>query len=146
MKRENRYRIDYIGKLTGGLKSCFPRSEEKKDEQLALCQEKGIEVVRCVKLYPFNTEKHQHDFMLIANRCANQMYDMESGASEWNDKEYEQLSGTKELADELFSLELPIAWVDGKTLQKCKELSFAASSFRAERCVANGRYDLLEYC
>ena len=146
MKKETRYELRYISKKDGTEKSCYPRSEAKKNEQLALCREHGVRVIFCKKLYPFNTEKNQHNFMLIANICSNRMHDMNMGEIEYNAAEYDRLEALKEKADRLFCAELPIAWLPWEEWTAAKELSTMAITHRQEACVAAGHPEWVAYC
>ena len=38
MKREQRWELRYVSIKDGKEKNCYPRSEEKKNEQLAICR------------------------------------------------------------------------------------------------------------
>ena len=106
MRNEQRYALTY--KLADGtVKTCYPRTEQKKNENLELCKSRNITVVSCKKLYPFSTVKNQHNFELINNICYNTMYDMATGNIEMNEAEYERLSAMKEKA-ERFSNDLLI--------------------------------------
>lgn len=146
MKREERFELQYISKKDGTRKSCFPRSAEKKEEQLRLCREHGITVISCRKLYPFSTEKNQHNFALVANICANRMHDMNMGNAPMNAAEYDRLEALKEKADRFFCLELPVAWLPYEEWAAAKELSNMAINHRQEACIAAGRPDLVTYC
>ena len=144
--KEERYELRYISKKDGTVKNCYPRSSAKKDEQLQICKENGVKVIHCRKLYPFNTEANQHNFMLISNKCRNIMSDMESGEIPWDEAEYDRLSATKEKADELFELPLPLAWIPWETWKDAKEISTQAIVLRQEACVASGHPEWVSYC
>ena len=144
--KEERYELRYISKKDGKEKSCYPRSTEKKDEQLQLCKERGVKVVYCKKLYPFSTEKNQHNFELVHNVCRNTMHDMDMGDIEYNEAEYDRLAELASKAEELFCLELPVAWLPYEQLKEAKEISQMAILHRQEACIANGRPDLVKYC
>ena len=145
MKRETRFELTY--KLANGtVKTCYPRSEEKRDENLAYCRERGIEVISCRKLYPFNTMKNQHNFDLIHSICFNRMHDMEHGEVAWDGEEYDKLDAMKKDAERFFCLDLPVAWLPWEDWKRAKELSDNAIIHRQEACIANGRPDLVKYC
>jgi hypothetical protein len=144
-KKETRYELRYIA-ADGKEKKCFPRSEEKKNENLAICKERGYRVVSCKKLYPFSMEKNQHNFELIRNICFNTMSDMDSGEIPYDAAEYARLSDLKDKAERCFGLPLPIAWLPWETYKEAKELAFMAILHRQEACIANGRPDLVTYC
>lgn len=141
---EQRYRIDY--EADGKAKSCYPKSEESKDKNLAICEERGYKVINVTKLYPFSTNKNQHNFMLVQNRCNNIMYEMDMGSIPYNKKEYYRLYDLSKKAERLFCLELPIAWLDGKTYREAKRISQMAINWRIDTCIERGRYDLIQYC
>lgn len=134
MKREERYALTYISAKTGTEKVCYPRSKAKRDEQLAICKANGIKVVSCKKLYPFSTNRNQHNFALIANICFNTMYDMQHGEIKWDDAEYDRLAKTREKAEEYFCYELPVAWVPWETYCDMKEIAAAAICHRDAAC------------
>lgn len=144
--KEERYELRYVSRKDGEVKNCYPRSKEGKEEQLRLCKEHGIKVIHCKKLYPFSTEKNQHNFMLIANICANTMRDMDNGDIEYNEAEYDRLYDLKDKADKYFGYPLPVAWVTWEEHQEMKQLSFLASEHRANVCIEHGRLDLIKYC
>ena len=104
--KEQRWALRYISKIDGTERVCYPQSEQKKNEQLDLCKQKGITVLSCKKLYPFSTEKNQHNFDLIHSICMNAMHDMETGEAEWNSTEYDRLEAMKEKAEKF------IAWIE----------------------------------
>lgn len=141
---EQRYRIDY--KVNGEIKSCYPKNEESKNKNLELCKKLNYKVINIVKLYPFSTSKNQHNFMLVKNRCYNKMYDMDTNVIPYDSNEYNKLYELAEKADRLFSLELPVAWLDGNTLKEAKRISKMAIDYRIDTCINRGRYDLIQYC
>lgn len=144
MKREERFELRYI--MNGTERVCYPRSIEKKDSNLRKCKERGIKVVSCKKLYPFNTEKNQHNFMLIENVCRNRMDDMNMGEIPYNEAEYNELEKTAEKAGELFCLELPIAWLPWEQWKDAKEIAERGILHRQNACIEAGRLDLVQYC
>lgn len=144
--KEQRWALRYISLKDGTEKVCYPRSEEKKNEQLDLCKQKGITVLSCKKLYPFSTEKNQHNFELISNVCFNAMHDMMAGETEWDEAEYDRLAVMKEKAEEFFCLPLPLAWLPWEDLREAKELANLAILHRQAACIRNGRPDLVTYC
>lgn len=146
MKKEQRWEIRYVSKKDGKTKSCFPRSEEKKKEQLEVCKEHGIEVLSCKKLYPFNTYANQHNFELIYNICFCDMDDMLIGEKEYDEAEYERLEKMKDNAERFRALELPVAWLPWEDWQEARNLANMAILHRQDCCIANGRYDLVAYC
>lgn len=146
-KKEQRWELEYVSLKDGSVKHCYPRSEEKKNEQLAFCKEKGIKVNHCKKLYPFNMEKNQHNFDLIHNICLNRIHDICCmGEKEQYDGELERLEEMAELTEKLFCLPLPIAWIPWEVWKDAKEVSQMAIIHRQNACIANGRPDLVTYC
>lgn len=144
-KKEQRWEMRY--RLSDGTeKVCFPRSEEQKLKNYDYCKEHGLKVISCRKLYPFSTERNQHNFELIKNKCYNLMHDMRMGDAEYDEAEYERLMNLAEKASEYFGLELPVAWLPWEQLKEVKEISAMAVEFRVARCIEKGRYDLIQYC
>ena len=147
-KKEQRWEIRYemfeegieVGKVIR------PRSEEAKDRNLQKIKDLGYRLVSCKKLYPFSTEKNQHNFMLVANICYNTMYDMQTGEIPFDKEEYFRLDDLKEKADKYFCYQLPVAWVTWDDLKEMKEISAMAVNHRMNACEKAGRYDLLKYC
>ena len=146
MNREERWRIEYISPVDGKKRHCFPRSKNKKEEQIELAKEKGIKVLDCQKLYPFSTWKNQHNFMLVKNRCFNIMRDMENGEVPFNDTEYDRLERLYDKASGFMVKELPVTLVTWDEHQKMTEVAMMATEWRMESCIKHGRYDLIQYC
>ena len=153
MNRESRFEIRYVLTTANGVREervFVARSEEKRNEALATCKRAGYEVLSCKKLYPFNTERNQHNFFLIANICANRMYEIETDVrAKWTpeiDAEYARLEALKETADRLCGAELPIAWLTWDDLKAARELSEAAVEHRVSKVLEAGRPDLVQYC
>lgn len=145
MQKEQRWKFTYR-KKDGTVKSCYPRSEEKVEENRQKCAELGMEVIGVQKLYPFSTMKNQHNFELIRNICFNEIHDMDHGEKPMDEEAYEQMSRWKDLADEFFCLPLPVAWLPWEQWKDAKELSEMAIIHRQNACIANGRPDLVTYC
>lgn len=145
-KKENRFALRYISNKTGTEKVCYPRSIEKRDEQLAYCKAHGIRVVSCKKLYPFSTERNLHNFELICNVCFNRMHDMRSGEVPMDEAEYQKLDELCERAQVFRGLPLPVAWLPWEELSEAREIAAAAVLHRQEACIAAGRPDLVTYC
>lgn len=148
-KKEQRFEIRYEVPTSEGNRSekvVRPRSEEAKDRNLQKIKELGYRLVSCKKLYPFSTEKNQHNFMLVANICKNTMYDMMSGEIPYNNDEYIRLDELHDKADKYFCYPLPVAWVPWEDLKEMKELATMAVNHRMDACERAGRYDLLKYC
>lgn len=145
MRREQRYKMVYR-MADGTEKTCYPKTEEKKNENIELCKKNNITVISCKKLYPFSTMKNQHNFDLISNICYNTMHDMATGVIEMNDAEYDRLEEMKRKAEKYFSLALPVAWLPYEEWREAKELAQMAILHRQDACIANGRPDLVTYC
>lgn len=120
--------------------------KEKRDERKAQLKEKGYKIVSCRKLYPFSSEKNQHNFELIRNVCMNRIYDMDSGDIPYDGEELERLYQIKEKADKYWCLPLPVAWLPWEEYQEAKELCAGAVEHRANACIEAGRPDLVQYC
>lgn len=149
MKKEQKWEFRYAVPTAGGSESekvCFPKSKEACDANKAACKKYGYRFLSCKKLYPFSTEKNQHNFQLINDICFNAMYDMNGGAVEWNGAEYDRLEALKEKAERFFCLPLPVAWLPWEDWKEAKELSEMAILHRQNACIAAGRPDLVTYC
>lgn len=144
MKREERFRQCFI--INGTKKFYYPRSSEQREKNIAVAKERGYKIVENVKLYPFNTYANQHNFEFVRNRCFCRIYDMQEGVIPYNEEEMDRLESMKETADKLFLLPLPVAWVDGKTLGECRELSTMAINWRIDTCERTGRFEDIKYC
>jgi hypothetical protein len=142
--RELRYKINYVD-ADGKNKSIVVTGKDKAEKYATAYKEKGYKVTT-TKLYPFSTNKNQHNFMLVKNRCYNTMYDMDTGNIPYDKAEYNKLYELSQKADEFFGLPLPIAWLDWKTVREAKKIAQMAVDYRMETCIKNGRYDLLQYC
>ena len=127
-------------------KVVYPRSKEQRDSNAKKIRELGYRAISCKKLYPFSTEKNQHNFELIRNVCANRMHDMDMGEEKYDNAEYIRLMELKEKADKYFCYELTVAWVTWDEHQEMKELSVIAVEHRANTCIEHGRPDLVKYC
>lgn len=145
-KKEDRWELRYISLKDGTVKNCYPRSKDKKDEQLRVCKEKGIRVIHCKKLYPFSTMKNQHNFELIRNICFCELDDMEKGEKPWDEEEYDRLTDLQDKADRFFELELPVAWLPYEDWKDANELANMAIMHRQDACIAAGRPDLVAGC
>ena len=145
-KKEERYELRYISKKDGKEKSCYPKSKEKRDEQMAIAKEQGITVIYCKKLYPFSTNKNQHNFELVKNKCFNLMYDMTEGDTPYDEAEYDRLDALAKKAMGYSCYPLPVAWVPWEEHEEMKEISMLARNWRADTCIEHGRPDLVQYC
>lgn len=120
--------------------------KDKRDERKAQLKEKGYKIVSCRKLYPFSSEKNQHNFELIRNVCMNRIYDIDAGEPMTDEHELERLYDIKEKADKYWRLELPVAWLPWEEIQEARELCAGAIEHRANACIEAGRPDLVKYC
>lgn len=144
--REERWELRYISQKDGKEKNCYPRSKEKKDEQLHICKDRGIRVIHCKKLYPFSTIKNQHNFELVNNICYNTMWDMNHGEIDYNAAEYDRLEAMREKAERFFCLPLPVAWLPYEDWKDANELANMAIMHRQDACIAAGRPELVALC
>ena len=145
MKKEQRWELRYVNS-NGEERVCTPRSMEQKEENIRKCFRLGYKVLSCRKLYPFSTNKNQHNFELISNVCYNTMHDMDMGEIPYDGEEYDRLSDMKDKADRFFCYELPVAWVTWEEHCEMKELANMAILHRQDACIRNGRPDLVTYC
>lgn len=149
MKKEQRWEMRYEVPTANGNwseKVCYPRSEEQRDSNKQKAKELGYRIISCKKLYPFSTNKNQHNFELISNICYNRMYDIMMGEQEEYEGEFEKLEDMKEKAEKFFCYPLPVAWVTWEDYREMKELSAAAILHRQEACIRAGRPDLVALC
>ena len=135
MNREERYEFTYINS-EGKEKTEQARGKARLNRCLDTCRELGLPVVRTRKLYPFSTERHQHDFDHVHNICKNRMYDMEIEEIPWDSNEYKGLEETAKKAEEFFCLPLPVVWVPWEQYKEMKELVVASE---VHRDIANAR-------
>lgn len=145
MKRDEYFRLSWISKADGERHSVTCKSREERDRKVAKCKEWGTRY-KCDKLYPFSTNKNQHNFDLIHSICQNTMYDMLHGEAEWDEAEYDRLAELDDKAQEFFCLPLPVAWLPYEKWKDAKELATMACLHREAKCIENGRIDLLRYC
>ena len=143
--KEERWEMVYEGR-DGTIKRCYPRTKDKVKENKEKLSELGLKLVSCTKLYPFNTYKNQHNFMLIDNICYNRMHDMEDGEAEYDQEEYDRLYELQQKAERFFLMPLPIALVSWDDWKEMKEMSENAIIHRQNACIEAGRYDLVQYC
>ena len=128
-----------------GEKTIYCKSKEKVKENKATGERRGWTLKSCDKLYPFSTEKNQHNFDLIHNVCYNAMHDMEMGDADWNDTEYDRLQHAKERAEYYFSLPLPLAWLTWAELSEARELVAWAVNHRMDANEKAGKFFPAEY-
>lgn len=105
------------------------------------------------KMYPFSTAKHAHDIEFYRNRIKNIMYDMESGEIPMDKARYDKLydmyyGPLEELYDAVCynTRDGRISYLTGPQIGLAKRIVLWASETRAQTCIENGRYDLLQYC
>lgn len=147
--KEDRYEFRYEVPTSEGNwkeKVIYPKSKEQVNSNKAKVKEYGYRLVSIKKLYPFNTEKNQHNFELINNICFNTMHDMEMGEIEWNEAEYDRLYETRQKAERFFCLPLPIAWIPWEDWKEAKEMATAAVLHRERACIEAGKTEWLQYC
>ena len=145
MKREERFELKWVSSEDGKIHSCVCLGKEQRDNRVANVKAAG-KYVSCKKLYPFSTNKNQHNFMLISNICSNRMYDMAIGDVEMDAAEYDRLDDLKDKADKYFCLPLPVAWLPYEEWAEAKELATMAISHRQEVCVQSGHPEWVSYC
>ena len=149
MKKQEKWRFEYAvptSKDNDSIKCLIATSKEKVADLKDQCKKYGYRVVSIKKLYPFSTNRNQHNFELIKNRTFNLMYEMESGDAPWDDKEYDRLYELNQKAQQYCCYELPVAWVPWDEHQEMKELSMMAVNWRVDTCIKKGRPDLIQYC
>ena len=146
---EQRWAFRYAVPTANGSESekvCYPKSKEKVAENKAACKKHGYRFISCKKLYQFNTYANQHNFELIYNICFNRMTDMDDGEIEYNEEVYNELEQTKERAEFFRCLPLPTAWLTWEEWTEANEMAIGAREHRAQACIENGRFDLVQYC
>ena len=149
MKKEQRWEMRYMVTKDGEQveKVCYPRSEEQRDANKQKCKELGYKVLSCKKLYPFSTNRNQHNFELISNVCFNRIHDIcVCGEKEAYKGELDRLQEMHEKAQKYFCYPLPVAWVTWEELCEMKELSASAILHRQEACIRAGRPELVALC
>lgn len=149
MRREERYEFRYAVPTAEGcedVKAVRANSRERVAELKALCRKYGYRVVSCKKLYPFSTNKNQHNFELVANVCFNTMYDMENDVIPYDKEEHERLGLLRAKAQRYFCYELPVAWVTWEELCEMRELANMAVLHRQDACIKAGRPELVALC
>jgi len=127
-------------------KVCYPRSKESIEDNRAYCREKGWKVLSVKKVYPFSTEKNQHNFELIHNVCFNRMHDMDMGEIPYNEQAYDRMYELRDKADKFRGLPLPVAWLTWEELKEAKEIVAMAHEHRYAANLAAGNYRWLHLC
>lgn len=147
--KEERYEFKYAVPTAEGnesIKTIYPRSKSRIEENKAACKKHGYRFISVKKLYPFNTYKNQHNFELIYNICFCNLNDMEIGEKPMDRAEYDRLYELKEKAEQFFCLPLPVAWLPWEDWKDAKELAEMAILHRQNACIEAGRYDLVALC
>lgn len=143
--REQRWKQEF--EINGVVKTYYPKDEATMKKNLAVAKEKGYRKISSKKLYPFSTNKNQHNFELISNICFNRIHDIcIMGENEEYEGELDKLETLKEKADKYFCYSLPVAWVTWEEYCEMKELAEMAIFHRQEACIEAGRPDLVMYC
>ena len=142
--KQDRFRMKI--EINGAVKTYYPMSIEQRDRNKEICKQKGYKILECVKLYPFSTEKNQHNFELIHNIVMCELYDIWNGEKKVSDEEYDRLEALRDASEKYFCLPLPVAWIPYKELVEAKELAERAIEHRINACIENGRIDLVQYC
>ena len=145
MYRTEKYQIIYKD-TKGQEKACYPKSKEQVGTVRRKAKEAGCTILSVKKLYPYNMEKNQHNFQLIADRSLNIMADMDIGEIPYDAAEYDRLWEMHEKAERFFCYGGGIAWVPWEDLKEMREMAEAAVEIRVQSCVRAGRLDDIKYC
>ena len=143
-RKVEHFRIRY--EFNGEEHACRVDGKDARDAKKQALKDKGAKIISCRKLYPFSTEKNQHNFELIRNICMNRIYDMDSGDIPYDAEEMKRLYEIKAKADKYWCLPLPVAWLEWEEYEEARELVVGAREHRANACIENGRPDLVKYC
>lgn len=135
MKKREVYRIDFVKKG----KADYRYVENVTCESLARFEAvNGLKVTKKQKCYPINMEKNQHNFELISNVCANEMYDMNDGRVPYDAGRYAELQQRKEDAERFFCMygmfNSGIAWFIWDDYKKAKDMIAGAVNHRMDAC------------
>lgn len=142
--KEDRWEFKY--EIGGEIKFCYPRSKESIEANRMDCEERGWKVLSVKKVYPFSTEKNQHNFELIRNVCFNRMHDMDMGDIPYDKEAYDKMYGLRERAEQYMGLPLPVAWLPYEQLKEAKEIVAMAHEHRYAANLAAGNYKWLHLC
>ncbi|MBR5276784.1 MAG: hypothetical protein IKU35_06590 [Bacteroidaceae bacterium] len=142
--KEDRWEFKY--ERDGHTRYCYPRSKESIEDNRKFCLEKGWKVLSVKKVYPFSTEKNQHNFELIRNVCSNRMHDMDMGDIPYDGEAYDKMYDLKERAEQYMGLPLPVAWLPYEQLKEAKEIVAMAHEHRYAANLAAGNYRWLHLC
>lgn len=129
-----------------GQQTVYCKSKEKVKANTEAAEKRGWTLVSCEKLYPFGTEKNQHNFDLIHNVCYNAMHDMETGDTAYDEDEYNRLHHAYERAEYYFCLSLPVAWLTWEELAEARELVAWAVNYRMDANERAGKHVSAEDC
>lgn len=105
-----------------------------------------------MKTYYFSVQKHAHDIELYRNRLYNTMADMESGAIPMDSKRFDRIwnmyhGPLEELYEMMFSSRDGVTvQLTGPQIALAKKIVAWAHEDRAAKCIAAGKYHLLQYC
>lgn len=139
MKKVNVYRVEYT--INGEQVKRYLRGDERKDKFVEQAKQLGV-VHRVQKCYPINMERNQHNFELISNICANEMYDMDDGVIPYNAEEYAMLQQAKADAERFFCscgmFNSSISWFVWDDWKRAKELMAWAVNHRMDACERAG--------
>lgn len=142
--KEDKWEFKY--EVGGQTKFCYPRDKEQIEYCRRKCAELGGEVLSVKKVYPFSTEKNQHNFELIRNVCSNRMHDMDMGDIPYDEEAYDKMDDLKERAEQYMGLPLPVAWLPYEQLKEAKEIVAMAHEHRYSANLAAGNYRWLHLC
>lgn len=131
---------------TGEVKSFYVSSKQVIESHKKYYSAHGFKFLSVTKLYPFSTQKNQHNFELIFNVCSNQLHDNRMGEVKLSEEEVKELCSLRKKADEFRSLALPVAWLPWETWKQAKEVSEMARAHRINACIAAGNTKYLQYC
>lgn len=142
--KEDKWEFKY--EQDGRTRYCYPTSKEMIERNRERCKENGWTVVSVKKVYPFSTERNQHNFELIRNVCFNRMHDMDMGDIPYDEQAYDRMADLRERAEQYMGLPLPVAWLPYEQLKEAKEIVAMAHEHRYAANLAAGNYRWLHLC
>jgi hypothetical protein len=147
-RREERWVFKYTYTVNGKreVHYCYPTTKQSIEHNRKYCEERGWEVVYVKKVYPFSTEKNQHNFDLISNVCSNRMHDMDMGDIPMDKEAYDKMYELRKKAQRYFGLPLPVAWLTWDDLKEAKEIVAMAHEHRYAANLEAGNLDWLHLC